>query len=348
MAVLVTGATGFLGRHLLQSLHAEGSYDNIVVLVRDRTEWEAYEWTRAFDRVTLLEGSVTAPQLWQDAPCLRNLQGIFHLAALVRHSRRNAAEVYQVNIEGTQGMVRLAARYGCRMVFVSTSGTVGCFRDARSRADEAAPYCEREVKGWPYYNSKIKAEKSARALASQLGVTLVIVRPPILLGPGDHRFRSTGNVIRFLRRRLPFLIRGGIHFVDIRDASLALVRAMRHPEPQQVYHLAGTACSIERFFGTLEEISGVPKPKMHLPFPLAWSLARAGEWIGMRLRGEPLSLLPDPVVVEMAARYWDVSSLHAAHDLGFVSRDGRETLQDTVTWLQENHQALQKAPFAEG
>jgi dihydroflavonol-4-reductase len=265
------------------------------------------------------------------------------LAALVRHSRRDAAEVYQVNIEGTQGMVRLAAHHGCRMVFVSTSGTVGCFRDPRAMADEDAPFCDGEVGTWPYYNSKIKAEKAGRSLAAQLGVELVIVRPPIMLGPGDHRFRSTGHVIRFLRRRLPFLIRGGIHFVDIRDVSQALIEAMRHPAPQHVYHLQGTACSIDRFFTTLEEISGIPQPKLHLPFHLAWMLAKACEWIGVHLRGEPLHLLPDPVVVEMATKYWGVRSLYAARDLGFASRDGRETLQDTVAWLQENHRDLRQA-----
>ncbi|HET6345632.1 MAG TPA: NAD-dependent epimerase/dehydratase family protein, partial [Myxococcota bacterium] len=218
----------------------------------------------------------------------------------------------------------------------STSGTVGCFRNEAEHADEEAPYCEAEVRGWPYYASKIKAEQAAQKLARESGVELVIIRPPIMLGPGDHRFRSTGHVIRFLRRRLPFLIRGGIHFVDIRDAAKALIAAMQHPAPKGVYHLQGTACSIERFFGQLEEISGVPQPRFHLPFPLAWGLAKADEWLGLRFRGEPLSLLPDPVVVEMATRYWGVRSNYAAEDLGFAPRDAKETLTDTVRWLRQN------------
>ena len=115
-----------------------------------------------------------------------------------------------------------AARHRCRLVLVSTSGTVGCSRDPESRPDEEAPWCESTVARWPYYRSKLEAERPARALAEALGVELVVLRPPALLGPGDHRFRSTSSVLRALRRRLPFVVRGGMHFADIRDAARAL------------------------------------------------------------------------------------------------------------------------------
>lgn len=335
-AVLVTGATGFLGRHVLQTLARDGSYQRIFALVRDAAEWDKQVWARDLKNIEVVEGNVTETSAWQEDARLEGLTGIFHLAALVKHSRRHTDEVFRVNIEGTRNMVRVAARYNARLVFVSTSGTVGCFRNATDHADEEAPYCTEVVRGWPYYSSKIHAEKEAMREAAALGIKLVIIRPPILLGPGDHRFRSTGNVIRFLRRRLPFLIRGGIHFVDIRDAAAALLAAMQHPDPRPVYHLHGTACSIDQFFGDLQKVSGVPQPRFHLPYRLAWGLAKADEWLGVRLKGEPLSLLPDPVVIEMARRYWDSRSRYAKEDLGFQSRAGHETLQDTVQWLRQH------------
>ena len=73
-----------------------------------------------------------------------------HMAALVRHGQEDAKEVDFINVEGTRAMVRIAARYRCRMVFVSTSGTVACFRTPNQTADEGAPYCAREVERWPY------------------------------------------------------------------------------------------------------------------------------------------------------------------------------------------------------
>jgi nucleoside-diphosphate-sugar epimerase len=323
--VLVTGATGFVGRHLLGTLTQSFPGRDVRALVRDPDAWHAYDWARALPGVRPVHGSVTRPAAWSDA--LPPLAGIFHLAAVVRHSRRDTDDLVETNVEGSLHMVRLAARHGCRLVVVSTSGTVGCFDNPRQRADEHAPFVEQTVGDWPYYRSKIELERRARALADELGVELVVIRPPILLGPGDHRLRSTSNVWKAVRRKLPFLIDGGIAFADVRDAADAIARAMEHPEPQPVYHLEGTECGIQEFFALVEEVSGVPRPPLLLPYRPAWWLARALERFG---------IVPDPVVVEMASHYWGATSRYAAPHLGYKSRDPRETLRDTVVWLREN------------
>jgi len=147
--------------------------------------------------------------------------------------------------------------------------------------------------------------------------------------PGDHRLRSTSNLLRFLRRKLPFVIEGGIAFVDVRDVSAALVRLVELERPRPAYHLPGPACSVQAFFAMAEEVSGVPAPRFVLPYRPAWLLARGLEALGVHL-------LPDPVVVEMASHYWGVASRHAERDLDFRARDPRETLADTVRWLRRH------------
>ncbi len=335
--LLVTGATGFVGRHVLEAASAEGR--PALALVRDPKLWASYDWTERLGGLSIVTGDVTEPEAWCEA--LPPLGGIAHLAALVRHSRHAPDDIFDTNVGGTLAMVRLAAANRCRLVVFSTSGTVGCFRSPDAFADENAPYCDETVSRWPYYVSKIRLEREARALADELGVELVFLRPPILLGPGDHRYRSTSNVLKALRRKLPFIIRGGMHFADVRDAARALLVALERPGVQPVYHLEGTECGLEHFFVMLEEISGVPRPRFVLPYRPAWWLATAVHRLGVALRGEPPHLLPDPVVVEMAAHYWGARSLHAAADLGYKPRDPRETLRDTVEWLLENHEAFQ-------
>ena len=338
---LVTGATGFLGRHLLTTLHAASESFRALALVRDVDTWNSYNWTRSLHQVETLRGSVTETASWTSDERLNGLSGIFHLAAVVRHSRANSAEIYRTNVDGTLNMVRLAADHDCRMIFVSTTGTVACFRSQDSKADENSPFCESEVSSWPYYHSKIQAERRAMQLAKELGVQLIIIRPPALLGPGDHRFRSTSNILRFLQGKLPFLIRGGIHFADVRDATKALLRAMILTEvPRPVYHLTGTACSIETFFKMVEEASGVRSPRWILPFRPAWLAAAVLHRLGILLNGSLLKALPDPVVIEMASRYWDAKSLFAERQLGYVSRDALKTIADTVDWLRKNHESL--------
>jgi dihydroflavonol-4-reductase len=330
---LVTGASGFLGRHLLEAIERSGSPHPVVALLRDPGEWDRLDWTRGLTRVQVLRGSVTEPDAWTGDPLLDGLGGIFHLAALVRHSRRDAELVRQTNVTGTLHLVRLAARHRARLIFVSSSGTVGCFRTPGETADETAPYCEQEVHGWPYYRSKVEAERAARSLATELGVDLVIVRPPVLLGPGDHRFRSTNYVRRYLRGRIPFLIRGGMHFADVRDVALALLRAMQRPASHPVYHLPGTMCTLHEFYRQVAALAGGTPPRVTLPFRPAWLLATLNEALG-------LTLLPEPSVVEMAAHYWGTRSLYA-EELSYHSRPGDETLRDTIEWLRANQEAAE-------
>ena len=325
---LVTGASGFLGRHLLEANERSDAPRRFVALVRDPAAWSAMPWTAGLTRVRTLTGELLDPAAWRDAPSLAGLAGIVHLAALVRHSRRDAELVLKTNVEGTLAMVDLAAARACRLVFVSSSGTVGCFRTPAKSADETAPYCEAEVQRWPYYRSKILAERAARNRAAEHGVDLVIVRPPVLLGPGDHRHRSTSYVARFLQNRIPFLIRGGMHFADVRDVAQALLRLTTLPRPRPIYHLPGTLCTLSEFYGRLARLTGKPAPRRVLPFRAAWWCA----WLSERLG---LGLLPEPGVIEMAAHHWAVRSLYAEQELGYASRPADLTLRDTIASLEE-------------
>jgi nucleoside-diphosphate-sugar epimerase len=324
---LVTGASGFLGHHLLEALAREVPGRQRIALVRDETAWREAPHTGDLGPLQLAVGSVTDAAHWSDG--LPRLGGIFHLAAIVRHSRQGSEEMLRTNVEGCLAMVRLAAQHACRLVLLSTSGTVGCFRDDGIRADEEAEFCNTTIARWPYYVSKRRAEEACRALADELGVELTIIRPPVLLGPGDHRFRSTHNVMRALQGRLPFVVRGGMHFADVRDCAQALVRAMTCDDPRPIYHLPGTVCSIQEFFGMIEALSGVPGPRFVVPRVPARAAASLCARLGV-------NWVPDPVVVEMASHYWGTTSLYARDELDYHSRPGKETLSDTIAWLREH------------
>jgi dihydroflavonol-4-reductase len=340
-AFLITGATGFLGRHLLHAVRRQVPEARLLVLVREPRSWEAQEWREAVGEVEVVVGPLFPVDSWSADPRLDGLRGIFHLAAEVKHTRADVAGMVRTNVEGTASMVRLAAEKRCRLLFVSTSGTVACSTRPGRGVYEDAPYCEDVVGGWPYYASKIRAEKEANRLAQQLGVELVVFRPPVLLGPGDHRFRSTGNVLRLLRGRLPFIVDGGMHFVDVRDAADAMLRAMRRADPNPVYHLSGTASTLSEFFHMVAEHAGLTPSWRVLPGPLVRLAARLNEAIG-----SPLHVVPDPVVVEMAAHHWAILSRHAEAELGYRSRPPGQTIADTVSWLRLNHPDLRGAPPA--
>jgi dihydroflavonol-4-reductase len=117
--VLVTGATGFLGRHVLDQAGAR----HVLALVRNPDAWPYENDTD-----------------WYDDPNLKGIDTVLHLAGHVHHSREHSEDAYSVNVDGTLGMVRFAAHSGARLIIISTSGVVGCFRDRKRMADEDSDY----------------------------------------------------------------------------------------------------------------------------------------------------------------------------------------------------------------
>ncbi len=322
--VVVTGANGFLAHHAIPVVPLP-----VVAWVRSRKRWAESAASRT-EGSTVVEAPLDSWELVADA--VPRARAILHMAAEVRHSRKGAEQTYHANVEGTRHAVRLAARQGARLVLVSTSGTVGCFREPDRTADESAPFCEETVRRWPYYHSKVESERAAAALARQLGVELVIVRIPVLLGPDDFGGRSTGHVARFMRGKLPFLVRGGIQIVDVRDVAQALATSTTIESPKPVYHLGGFAGSTAEFFGACAQFIPRQVPP-HVPYPVAWGLAAGAETLAQAAGKR--SPLPSPVVVEMAAHWWNVESRWAS-ELGFAARPLEHTLRDVIGWLQSH------------
>jgi dihydroflavonol-4-reductase len=328
-SVLVTGATGFLGRHLLRVLRDEGLTS--AVLVRQKSSWDAQTWQHEAGDVAVVEGHPLDTQRWRADPALAKVRTIFHTAGIVSHSRSAPEDMFALNVQGTLAMVQLAHELGARLVFISSSGTVGCFPFKDMSADEDSLYAEPTVSGWPYYVSKIQAEREARRLATHLGVELVIVRPPVLLGPDDHRHRSTAYVRKVLDNKVPLVPRGGMNFTDIRDVSRALARLVTLERPRPIYHMPGHNMSLREFFNTVIEVSGAKPIRRPMPPWAALGLAKVAG-----LSDRRPSWLPDPVVLEMSNYYWGITSLYA-HELGYAPRLARQTLSDTVSWLRSGH-----------
>lgn len=317
--VLVTGASGFLGRHLLHALTDVGGAVRPLALVRPGVRRDDATCLGC-DGVETIEGRLEDAERWGADPRLAGCVGIIHCAAVVRHSRTDVEAVFRANVGGTQAMVRLAARLGCRLVAVSTSGTVGCSRDPAAAPDEDAPFVERTVAAWPYYASKIAAERSARALAGALDVDLVVLRPPVLLGPGDTLGRSSA-VLRRMRSRHPLVLDGGYHFADVRDVARAAVRALRHPHPRPVYHLPGWNGTLTAFSNLVGESTGHVARPVRVPAAAAQLAARLLHRLGAFV---------DPVVVEMARHHWNIHSRWSAADLDYRARDPGVTLRDAI------------------
>jgi dihydroflavonol-4-reductase len=150
-----------------------------------------------------------------------------------------------------------------------------------------------------------------------------------LLGPGDLRESSTGDVRKFLDGSIPATPAGGLAFVDARDAALGMLLAAERGRPGERYILNAQNISVAAFFQRLSRISGVSAPVFRLPAsrPLAMGIGRLFARAVRSIGGEPPV---DEASIEMGQYFWYCDASKAERELGFRPRDPGETLKDTV------------------
>lgn len=325
-SVLVTGATGFLGEHLCAALVAQGH----IVRGLARTRSGVLDDLG----VELVRGDVLVGDELDRA--LDGVSAVFHLAGAVSRDPDDAQRMMRLHVDGTRRVLdRMAAAGVRRMILASTSGTIGVSK-REEILDETAPYAEEIVAGWPYYASKIYQERLAFEHGERLGIEVVAVNPSLLLGPGDRRLSSTGDVRRFIKKQIPTIPDGGVNFVDARDAAAATANALDKGRAGERYLLGGPNWTTKEFFARLGRVANINPPRLKLPS--SWNKLGASlveELYRWRGKEPPI----ERISVEMAEHYWWIDSSKAESELGFASRDPQLTLVDTVRYLRQGIEA---------
>jgi dihydroflavonol-4-reductase len=325
MKIALTGGGGFLGRAICNAWIAHGvSPEDLTVISRRPHPYLAD--IGVGHRVA----SVTDAGALKEA--LQGADVLYHLAGMVSRDPRDAERLRQVHVLGTQTTLDVAQSVGIsRVVYASSTGTFGCTDEPAVTPHEDGADAGHLVSQWPYYATKLEAEKIALAPRDDEGMSVIVLNPSLLLGPGDFEGSSTTDISDFLRGRLPAIARGGLNFVDVRDAAEAFVAAAHGGEPG-VRHLIGAAnMTVAELMGRLTKITKQPGPRMSPPagvqvFATIW-MARFARLFGR----EPAVA---PATAAMAQLFWYASGTRAHDTLGFRTRDLDETLADTVNSLQ--------------
>lgn len=330
--VWLAGATGFLGSHALEALRRAGH--EVVATSRSGDE------SRGIAPVDLCDGELVEQSA---AGC----EAAVLAAGAVSRDPDDAAALHRAHVVGTRTALAALRRAGVRrVVYVSTSGTIAVGRDQDRVFTEESNAPMEIIARWPYYRTKLYAEREALG-ANGEGFEVVVLNPTLLLGPGDERDSSTGDVRRFLNKEIPAIPAGGMSFVDVRDVARACVSALERGRPGERYLLSAKNLTIAAFFARLERISGVRAPVLRMPRQRAVAIGvnklftRAVKAIG----GTPPV---DEISVEMAQYYWYCNSSKAERELEFAPRDDGETLRDTVADLVERGVAFPKGARVAG
>lgn len=273
--ILVTGATGFVGSAVVRRLLADDAHGRVVVAVR-RGE---LSWPEGVIQVQT--GDLAPSTDWSAA--LNGVSGVVHCAARVHVMQDTATdpldEYRRVNVQGTLNLARQATAAGVRrFVFVSSIKANG------EATQPGHPFTADDVPAPldSYGVSKVEAEQGLRELADSTGMEVVIVRPPLVYGPGvKANFAAT---MRWLARGVPLplgRIQNARSMVARDNLVDLLVTCLRHPAAAGQTFLVsdGEDVSTTELLRRMGLAMG--KPARLLPVPAAW-LQLAATMLGKR------------------------------------------------------------------
>jgi dihydroflavonol-4-reductase len=328
---LVTGASGFIGAHVVRALRARGHH--VTALLRPGADPRALAGCSA--------RSIEADYLNDRAALNAALEGAdwcFHLAASYHLWLPDYGPMFAANVEGTRHVLAAAAKAGCsRIVHTSTAGCVGLPKPA-PRLDEVVPSDETRIASEsemtnPYKLSKWRGEQVAASLAAE-GMPVIIVNPTAPVGAWDLKPTPTGLILRdFLRRRLPAYVDTGLNWVSVRDVAEGHVLAAERGRIGERYllgHAEGN-WTLRQMMGHLEELSGIPAPTIRLPLWCAYGAAFAGEALAKATGRPPRAPLAG---VRMAADKMWFDPAKAIRELGLPQTPPREALREAVEWFR--------------
>lgn len=323
MKIFVTGATGYIGQRLTESLLNQGH--EIHALVRTIPQDEVF----SHSRIKFFKGDLLDKSSLEEA--MSGCSQVYHLAAYARPWAKNPRTYFEINVQGTLNVLDTACQVGVnKLVFSSSCGVLG-----RSSSSLLTEDHVRDVQFFTDYEaSKYLAETYVRSYSNKW-LDTVIVAPSKVYGPGIW---TESNAVSQL---IQLYVTGDWHvipgtgkslgcFCFIDDVVRGHLLAMEHGRPSEKYILGGENLQLNQFFSRVRELSGKNHFLVHIPI---WLMLLFGwkEEVGASLFGR------DPLIT----RKWIVrynhdlacSSEKAIRELGYSITPLTDGLTQTLHWI---------------
>jgi dihydroflavonol-4-reductase len=322
--VLVTGGSGFIGKHLVATLIASGRQTRVL---------DVRPPGRPIANAQYIKGSVLDRELVNQA--LDGIDQVYHLAGLPGMWVARKDDFQAVNCSGTEIVIAAARTRGiARLLHCSTESIL--FRSAPSgdTAVEDVLLTADDMPG-PYTRSKMLAERIAMQAAAS-GFPVVIGSPTMPIGPHDHNLTPPTAMLRhFLGKRLQFYLDFVLNLVDVRDVATGLVLAMERGQVGHRYILGGESIPLKKLLEYVAGMSGRSSLRLPVPARLAETTAVLLEFIADHVTRRPPSATAE--AVRIALRSTALSTERAQRELGYRPRPIEPALRETIAYLADTH-----------
>ncbi len=326
MAILITGATGYIGSLLTIKLAGQG--EDIRILVRSNPSIP--EFRR--ENIQVIKGDITDRASLDNA--MKGIKQVYHMAAYARLWAKDPGIFHTINVEGTRNVMEAASKAGVeKIVYTSTAGVIGPSKDIPMREQDE------RITGFfnEYEETKTEAEKIALSFASeQMKVT--IVNPARVYGPGlDTGSNPVTKIVELYMKKKWHVIPGSGEDVGsycyVDDVVDGHISAMKLGGNAQRYIFGGVNATFNEFIGYIRKYSKVEKTLYHLPFSLMKGVSY------LQLAWSKISGKPPMITPNWVKRYdydWALDSSKAVNEIGYNIRSFDEGIRETVEWIRKN------------
>jgi len=241
--ILVTGANGLIGAHVVVHLIRQGK--RVRAFVRQGSSLEALHGLLAFHQLSndyeLFHGDVNDPITLNEA--VEGCEATIHCAAMVSFSKKDRHTMFRVNVQGTENVVDACLGAKIPLGFVSSTAAIGdLFR------------------------------------GEQEGLNVTIVNPGIVIGPGK-RGQSSTSIFMFAEQGATFYPPGGNGFVDVRDVAEILITSLEQIGPAERLLLIGENATFKTVFSTVAQAHSKKEPSVKIPSGLIRAVATLTEGV---------------------------------------------------------------------
>ena len=321
-ALLVTGASGFLGAAIAHCARASGYA--VRVLIRPTSPRTNIQ---APDEVML--GDMRDRQ--SVAAALRGVRYLVHAAADYRLWAPAPDDILRNNVEGTRIGMEEALRAGVERI-VHTSSVATIAPRPGAAADETRPLSADAAVG-AYKRSKVLAERLVEDMVRRQALPAVIVNPSTPIGPRDVKPTPTGRIIvEAARGRMPAFVDTGLNLAHVDDVASGHLAALDRGRIGERYILGGENVHLGAMLADIARMVGRRPPRLRLPIAAVYPLAWGAEVLARLSAREPFATRDG---LKMARSHMFYSDAKARSELGYASRPYREGIADAISWFRE-------------